>query len=64
MIACLCLGGALVLSLQRYFPSRQLSLGRIIIDLGVITLAMNGGLVFTSTGAEEELSLVVKPLIM
>ena len=65
VIACACLGGAFILSLQRYFPTKGgISIGRMVIDVTVLTVAMTGGLVFASTGIEDDVYILKKPLVL
>ena len=52
------------MSLQRYLPTKgNISLGRMVIDITVLTIVMTGGLVFAATGIEENLYNLKKPLI-
>ena len=65
VIACACLGGAFILSLQRYFPTKGgISLGRMAIDVTILTIAMTGGLVFASNGIDDDVYTLKKPLVI
>ena len=66
MIACTCLGGAFILSLQRYVPSQLggITLARLAVDMGILTIAMTSGLMFASAGIEEEVQVLKKDLIV
>ena len=65
VIACTFLGGAFILSLQRYFPTKGLiSLPRMAADVIILTATMTGGLFFASSGIEDDVYVLKKPLVL
>ena len=66
VIASLCLGGACLLSLRRYFPGyiNNLTFNKMSLDFGIMSMAFIGGLYFSSIGIEENLQVLKKALLI
>ena len=65
-VSCLFLGGALILSLQRYLPVGMTSLSpkKMLLDSTIVLTAMIGGVTYGSSGIQEYIQVIKKPLII